>query len=163
MNQEDKYSLEDAQLKFAKSIWNKIWQLLEKEDRTASENEDLILSAFASLYHWKQVGTEVNLQRGYWMLSRVYQTLGDAAQSLDWALKCLEITREHPAVMQDFDLAYAQEGLARSYALSGDLSKAGEHFRAAVNQGQQIADPEDREIFQGDLNSGNWYKYKPGS
>lgn len=163
MSPEDKkYTIEQAQLQFAKSIWNGIWTLLEKADRTPSEDEDLLLSAYASLYHWKQVGTTANLQRGYWMLSRAYLALGMVDQALDWAWQCQRITQEHSAIMEDFDLAYAQEGLARAYACSGDLTQADLHYRAAVSLGQLIADPEDKEIFQGDLSGGNWYRYKPG-
>jgi hypothetical protein len=58
--------------------------------------------------------------------------------------------------MSDFDLAYAQEGLARAYAASGDRGKATEHFKQAKALGKQIEDDEDRKIFTDDLMSGDW-------
>jgi tetratricopeptide (TPR) repeat protein len=158
MSGDTKLTLSEAQLKFAKLIYNNIWGLLNKSDRTASEDEDMLLSAYASLYHWKQVGNEINLQRGYWMLSRVYQTMGHADQAIEWALKCQRITKENPTVMADFDLAYAEEGLARAYALAGDLKKAEKHYKLATDLGNKIKDPEDQKIFLGDLQDGNWYQ-----
>lgn len=157
MTEEKLYSLDESQREFAKSIYNGIWGLLEKPDRSANENEIMLLSAFASLYHWKQFGSSVHFQRGYWMISRVYQALGDANQALYWAKKCQAITDNQSSDMEDFDLAFAQEGLARAYALSEDLEKAKEHYQKAVNLGEAIQGPEDKKIFQGDLNSGGWF------
>ena len=150
-------TLGEAQEKFAKSSWNAIWPLLEKNDRTPSEDEDLLLSAFASLYHWKQIGTEVNLQRGYWMISKVYQVLGKAEPALAWAEKCARVTRDYPDAMKDFDQAYSQEALARSHALAGNFDLARKHHARAANLGELIKDPEDQEIFQGDFQGGDWY------
>ena len=153
----EKISLDEAQEKFAKSSWNAIWPLLEKNDRTPSENEDLLVNAFTSLYHWKQIGTEVNHQRGYWMISKVYQVLEKAEPALAWAEKCARVTSEHAADMKDFDLAYAEEALARSYALAGELELAREHHRQASDLGERITDPDDKKIFQGDFEGGDWF------
>lgn len=158
MNNQQHSTLQEDHLRFAKSIWNGIWELLEKANRTPSEEEDLLLRAYASLYHWKQVGTQANLQRGYWMLSRVYLAQGAAEQALEWALKCHKITQDHAASMEDFDLAYAQEGLARAYAMVGELELAREHRAEAAVLGEQIEDPEDREIFLGDFQGGDWFE-----
>jgi tetratricopeptide (TPR) repeat protein len=158
MSEEIKITFKEAQLEFAKSIYNGIWDLLSKTNRSSSDNEDMLLSAYASLYHWKQVGTEVNLQRGYWMTARVNQTLGYSHQALEWALKCHKITQENLVVMKDFDLAYAEEGLARAYALAGDLQKAEKHYKLASDLGNKIQDPDDQKIFLSDLQGGNWYQ-----
>lgn len=161
MNEERRITLLEAQGKFAKSIYNQIWNLLDKKDRTPSEDEDLLLSAYASLYHWKQIGTEVNLQRGYWMVSRVYQCLGFADQAVNWAKKCQDITERYTNEMEDFDLAFAQEGLARAYAQSGDFEQAKRHFNQAVIFGELIQDPEDKLVFEKDFHGGNWFKLRP--
>jgi tetratricopeptide (TPR) repeat protein len=156
MTEDKKITLQEAHEKFAKSTFNSIWGLLDKGDRSASEDEDMLLSAFASLYHWKQIGTDVHLQRGYWMVSKVYHTHGDADKALSWAIKCSEITEKSAGEMKDFDLAYAQEGLARAYLLTGDLEKAKIHYKSAVKLGEKIKDPEDKRIFDGDIQAGNW-------
>jgi hypothetical protein len=146
------------QLYYAKSIFNGIWDLLEKADRSPAEDEQMLLRAFASLYHWTQVGTALHIQRGYWMISRVYQTLRDAHQALEWAKKCQVITDQNMTDMEDFDLAFAQEGLARAFALNAVLDQARVHYQKAVELGKAIQDPEDRKHFQNDLKGGEWYQ-----
>ncbi|NQS91289.1 MAG: hypothetical protein HQ574_02685 [Chloroflexi bacterium] len=74
------------------------------------------------------------------MLSRVYIALGKSEE------------------MEDFDLAFAQEGLARAYALTGKLGLAKIHLSKPTLLGKQIEDPEDRQIFEEDLNGGDWYQ-----
>ena len=65
MSEEKEISLNKAQLKFVKSSYNGVWELLDKSNRTPEDDENLILGAFASLHHWKQVGTVFDIQRGY--------------------------------------------------------------------------------------------------
>jgi len=156
MNDEKKFSLEEAQVVFAKSISNGIWGLLEKTSRSAHDDEILLLSAFASLYHWRQFGSHVHFQRGYWMISKVYHVLGHPDQALLWAKKCQAITDDQSSDMEDFDLAYAQEGLARAYALNGDLDQAEFHYQKARSLGEAIADLEDKKIFLDDLQANDW-------
>ncbi len=60
--------------------------------------------------------------------------------------------------MEDFDLAYAQEALARANALAGEQEKALHHRQQAAKLGKQIKDPEDKKIFEGDFQGGNWYQ-----
>jgi tetratricopeptide (TPR) repeat protein len=158
MNDETRFTLSQAHLEFAKSIYNSIWELLEKEDRSQEEDQEMLLAAYASLYHWTKVGTAVHHQRGSWMISRVHQSLGEAELSLAWAYRCLEISETHSSVMEDFDLAYAQEALARAYALAGDQEKALHHWQKAASLGERIEDKEDKEIFEGDFQGGNWYQ-----
>lgn len=158
MNETKRYTLPQAQLEFAKSIYNSIWGLLEKPARTPEENQEMLLAAYASLYHWQKAGGAVQEQRGSWMVSRVCQTLGKAPEALEWAQRCQAISEEHAPEMEDFDLAYAQEGLARAYALAGDHEKALAHWKLAASLGDQIEDPEDKRIFLGDFRGGNWYQ-----
>jgi tetratricopeptide (TPR) repeat protein len=158
MNEEKLFTLAQAQLEFAKSIFNSIWKLLEKEDRSQEEDQEMLLAAYASLYHWTKAGTAVHYQRGSWMISRVHQTLGEVDSALEWAHRCLDISEKYESEMEDFDLAYAQEALARAYALAGDREEALVHWRQAADLGTQIQDPEDKQIFQGDFEGGNWHQ-----
>jgi hypothetical protein len=59
--------------------------------------------------------------------------------------------------MQDFDLAYAEEGIARALAIVGRLEQAKQHYDKAKTAGEALVDDEDREIFMGDFGSGDWY------
>ncbi len=62
--------------------------------------------------------------------------------------------------MQDYDLAFARETLARAYVLMGDQGKAQEYLKQAKKLGQAIKDKEDKDIFTVDLDSGDWYGIK---
>jgi hypothetical protein len=48
----------------AVDLYNGLWPLLEKRVRTSDEDAQLVHQAHASLYHWSQVGEQVNLARG---------------------------------------------------------------------------------------------------
>ncbi len=105
ISEDNKDSLKEEHLQFAKSTNNRVWDLLEKAGRSFAEDQEMLLAAYASIYHWMNAGTEVNSQRGYWMLSRVYQVLDQAETALEWACKCLTVTEDNPSDMEDFDLA----------------------------------------------------------
>lgn len=152
-----KYTLEEAQLKLAKQTNSRVWVLHDKEERTAEEEQEMIHAAHTSLYHWSQVGTTVNLQRGEWLIGRVYTVLGDGQAALYYARRCMALTEAHRQEMADFDLAWADEGMARALALNGEMAEAKAHWEKARTAGEAIADDEDREIFMGDFNGGEWY------
>ncbi len=59
--------------------------------------------------------------------------------------------------MQDFDVAYAFEALARAHAMLGDQKMAEEFLYLAEQAGGGIADEEDKSIFMGDFDGGEWY------
>jgi hypothetical protein len=142
---------------FAKKFNGRVWQLLETPSRSQAEDDEMLHAAHASLYHWLQVGAESHHQRGEWMIARVHLTLGNAAEALRHARRCMELTEKNRAQMQDFDIAYANEGMARASALVGDHPAARHFHFIATAAGKAIADKENRDIFMADLNSGEWY------
>jgi hypothetical protein len=157
MENEDRYTLDEAQTKVARLTNQRVWQLLENDRRSLEEDDEMVLAAQASLYHWGKVGTRAQLQRGYWLLSHVFSVLLKPAQAVKFAKKCMQTTLAFPKEMKDFDLAYAYEWLARAYALEGNKKLAAENYDLAQKAGMNIADDEDRQIFMNDFNSGSWY------
>ncbi|OGN84426.1 MAG: hypothetical protein A2X23_11475 [Chloroflexi bacterium GWC2_73_18] len=133
----------------AVDLFNFAWTLLDKQDRTADEDDTMVHAAHASRFHWGQVGTQVNLARGEWQVSRVYAVLGRAEPALWHARRCLEHCRA--AGIGDFDLAYAHEALARASLVAGDTAEAGEQLRLARAAGERIAEVDDRRQFFADL------------
>jgi len=123
-----------------------VWTLLEKEDRNQDDEYRLINAAYASLYHWSEVGKPENLQRGEWLVSHVYAILGMADFALYHAKKCIEITTENDIV--DFDLAFANEAMARAYAASQNKDEYNYWYKLAKEAGEKISDTQDKEIFQ---------------
>ncbi|WP_395741367.1 hypothetical protein [Prosthecobacter sp.] len=63
---------------FSADCFNRTWQLLEKPDRTAEDDEQMLLLAMASLWHWTQREDCTLRHRsiGYWQVSRVYAVRG---------------------------------------------------------------------------------------
>jgi hypothetical protein len=139
----------ERQRQLAKDLFNRVWALLEAESRSPEEVDEMIHAAHASRYHWAQVGEPVNLARGEWQISRVYSVLGRAEPALWHGRRCLDICDEHG--IGDFDLAYAYEALARAHRVAEQVPEAEAYERLAVEAGERIADPEDREHFHGDL------------
>jgi hypothetical protein len=135
----------------AVDAFNHVWTLLERGGRTRAEDDELAHEAHASTYHWTKAPEcrPENLVRGEWICSRVYAVLGRGEPALHHARRCLELCQEHE--IGDFDLAYAHEALARAYAFSGDEDGRSHHLALARDAGAAIADPEDRELFEGDM------------
>ncbi|HXR10894.1 MAG TPA: hypothetical protein VN770_01250 [Gaiellaceae bacterium] len=130
-------------------LFNYVWTLLEKHDRSEREGDRMVDAAHASRLFWEQPGAPVNHARGEWQISRAYATLGRAEPALHHARRCLEICKEHG--IGDFDLAYAYEALARAHAGAGDMDAAARYERQARAAGEQIGDEDDRVIFENDL------------
>ena len=140
---------EERQL--AVDLFNRAWTLIDSDERTPEQDDELIHAAHASRHHWAAVGTPANLARGEWQLSRVYVTLGRAEPALHHARRCLAYCESNPDALQDWDLPYAHEALARSHALAGEADEAGRHAAAARELTARVADAEDREHLEADL------------
>jgi hypothetical protein len=161
MDETPKFTIEQAHLQFAKSTNGQVWDLLSKPDRSPAENERMLYAAHASLYHWLNAGgSALHHQRGEWLLSHVYAELGWVEPALRHAARCLALTNEYADLMQDFDKAYAYEGMARAHALAGDRETALKYLKLAETGAADIQNDEDREIFLGDFNGGNWHGLK---
>ena len=153
----EKFTLGEAHTKFARWSNGRAWELLDKPSRTAEEDDEMVETAHASIYHWRAVGTALHIQRGKWLLAHVYGRLKNEGLSLKYANDCLSMTMAHKAELKDFDIAYAYEGMARSLALNKQMDEARKYHDMAQSAGEQIANEEDRKTFANDFNSGDWY------
>jgi hypothetical protein len=139
----------ETRRKLGIELFNYVWTLLEKADRTEGESGRMIDPAHASRFFWEEVGEPANHARGEWQIARVYATVGRAEPALHHAHRCLEICEMHG--IGDFDLAYAYEALARAHGLAGD-DDAARSFRAhAYQAADQIANDEDQKLLMSDL------------
>ncbi len=138
------------------SLNGEVWALLGKNDRSEDDNRRMVHTAHASHYHWLHAGTPVNEQRGEWLISHVYAELGLADAALRHAQRCTELTETNRDQLQDFDLAYSAEALARAHAVAGNRNESLELKARARELGDQINGPEDKKIFDGDFAGGNW-------
>lgn len=132
-------------------LFNKTWTLMEKEDRTPEEADEMTHCAHASAYHWLQVGTAANRARSEWQCSRMYSVLGRAEPALYHARRCLELCEASPGALEDWDLPFAYEALARAHAVAGDAGESERWLARARELAAKIEDPEDRELLEADL------------
>ncbi|XFA98524.1 hypothetical protein ACAG96_06585 [Candidatus Izemoplasma sp. B36] len=101
--------------KEAIKYFNKTWDFIEKEDRSPSENLEMIDLAFKSKYYWSLVGTKINFIRSNWQISRVFAEANLLEASLYYSKKCLEDTTNEK--ITGFDLFFAYEANVRVYHL----------------------------------------------
>jgi len=135
----------------AVDLFNATWELLDAPDRSPADDLRMLHMAHASRHHWAQVGERVNLARGEWQVSRVYAVLGRVEPARFHGERCLEICEQHG--IGDFDLAYAYEALARAAAVSGDGPERDRRLAQARTAAEAVADPEDREHLEADLDT----------
>ena len=140
--------------RFAESINHEVWELLEEQTRSREEDERMLYAAYASGYHWMHAGTALHRQRAEWLVSHVLAALGRGEGAWAHARRCMELTEQHPDLMQDFDRAYALEALGRAAALCGWPEEAERYSALAEQAGNAIQNDEDRQIFFGDFRKG---------
>jgi hypothetical protein len=135
--------------RLAARLFNHVWDLLGKPDRSVSDDFAMIHAAHASRYHWGAVGEPVHWARGEWQCSRVYAVLGWFEPALRHAERCLELATQHG--LGPFDIGAAHEAIARSYRVIGDAAKAADHVAFGRAESAKIGDAEDRAVLDGDL------------
>ena len=148
MTDEKKYP-EESHKKFAVSLFNLTWSLLDKKDRTRDEDDKMIHSAHASRFHWGEIGKPLHFERGEWQISRVYSVLKRSEPALYHAKRCLEICKENN--IGDFDIAFAYEAMARAHAISRNKIECDKYIKLAKEAGEQIKKKEDREYLFSEL------------
>jgi DNA-binding transcriptional MerR regulator len=137
--------------RLAVALFNHVWTLLERPDRSPAEVDEMIHAAHASRYHWSlaEGALSINLGRGEWQCSRVYAVLGRGEPALWHAKRCLAHAQGDGA--EDWDLAAAYESMARASAVAGDPGAAADWKAKAIAALATIADPAEREVIEGDV------------
>lgn len=139
-------SSEDRQL--GVDLYNSSWALMEQSDRSPKQDDELVHHVHASMYHWLQAREcePKHRARGEWLCSRAYAVLGRAEPALHHARRCFELCEQHADNVEDWDLAFAYEALARANRVAGNEDEA----RRCEQRGRELAgaitDPEDKEI-----------------
>jgi hypothetical protein len=146
---------------FGVALNNGIWDKLEDEsvgpDMAPEERERLLYSAYASAYHWMNVGTAANHARGEHLIARTALKVGYAEEGLRHARRCLELVEQHPDVMEDWDVAFAHEALARALAATADVGAAESHLATAIELTEALGEGEDRRILETELARPPWF------
>jgi len=135
--------------RLAADLFNEVWTLMERPDRSREDDDRMLHAAHASRHLWGEAGTPLNRARGEWQLSRVYCLLGRGEPALHHARRCVDECTE--SGIAGFDLAYAHEALARAQAVAGDRAAAAASRLAAERIAAGIADAEHRRLIVADL------------
>jgi hypothetical protein len=146
---EDTYTEKEWHRKIAVNCFNKTWNFLDKETRTPEEDVTMIHTAHASRYHWGEIGTPLEFERGEWQISRVYAVLERSEPALYHAQKCLDICTEND--IGDFDLAFAYEALARAYTVAGEKEESTRYRELAQKAAENIKKKDDKKYFLSEL------------
>jgi tetratricopeptide (TPR) repeat protein len=141
----------DTHRRLAVDLFNRSWDLLEKDGRTREEDDELIHAVHASRHHWGEVGTAAHLARGENQCARVYAALGRPEAALHHASRAHELVRAGGEGFEDWDLASALEVLARAHLAAGNREEAERYAAQARAELETVADPEDREIIGGQI------------
>ena len=149
MSQESSFDTKPAHFYFSASCFNKAWELIEKADRTAQDDVQMILLAHASLWHWTQREdcTDKNLSIGYWQLSRIYALAGRADSALRYGQLCLDVSQNE----QPFYCGYAHEALARAESLAGNRERTAAHLEQARQFVQRVESEDEKKMLLDDL------------
>ena len=149
MTEDDNTELDHKAI--AIETFNATWNLLDKDLRTAEENDIMVHTAHTSRYHWGQVGGPTEFERGDWQLSRVYATLGKGSEALHYAKHTLNTCMENE--IGDYDLAFAYEAMARAHAVNGNWTEVDRYVQMAKTAVDGIEKKDDRDYFLKELDS----------
>ena len=149
MTEKPGFAVNAAHKHFSAQCFNMAWGLIDKPDRTAEEDEQMIRLSLASLWHWTQRDdcTERNMSIGYWQVSRIYALVGQADAARKYGLLSLECSTEE----EPFYMGYAYEALARAESVAGNRKKMEDHLGKARRLAEDVSDVESRKILLADL------------
>lgn len=133
----------------AVDLFNRTWELLDQETRSSAEEAEILTSAFASRYHWQQVGEARNFSVSDWQVSRVAAVLGYADLAEEYGRRSLEVASR--ARLGPFYEGYAHEAMARAARLAGNRQLKAKHLDLATELFDQIEEPAERDLLGPDL------------
>ncbi len=118
-------------------LFNEAWRLMESRE----DDDQLLHAAHASAYHWALAPEcePKNRARSEWLCSRVYAVLGRAEPALHHAARCLEITEQHSDNVEDWELPFAYEALARAHGIAGNAAESRRYVELARDAGERTA------------------------
>jgi hypothetical protein len=130
----------------ARQCFNKAWDYLDKKDRGADDEQQMLHMAHASRYHWGFVGTASNLAVSDWQISRVYAALNQPHLALHFAKSALE-RMEKNNLQETLHTGY--EGMARAHAIAKDYPSARNYIKKAREQLEKVTGlgDEDKKIY----------------
>jgi hypothetical protein len=130
--------------RLAQTLSDRAWELLDRSNRTATENDELIHTAHAARWHWGQLEPPDHgrLATSEWQISRMYTVLGREEPARWHAERSLANCVE--GRIEGLLLGAAYEALARACRLQGDDAAVHRYLRLGRDAAAQVSDPVDR-------------------
>lgn len=133
----------------AVELFNRTWELLDKETRTDDEKAEMLTAAFVSRHHWRQVGDGKNFSVSDWQVSRVAAVLGYPDLAEEYGRRSRHVASL--AGLGPFYVGYAHEALARAARLAGNRAEMAKQLEAAKEMLSQVEDHGERDLLGADL------------
>lgn len=137
------------QRNLASELFNHVWTLLDKPQRTPEEEQRMVHAAHASRFLWEDIGDAQNRSIGEWQISRVYAVLKRAEPALYHARLALHWAEV--GKVPSFYRAYGHEAIARSLAVAGDRVGMETALRAARALAAEVTEADERKMVEEDL------------
>ena len=151
MKKKEKFDTAEAHRHFSAHCFNKTWEFIDKKKRTQRENNEMIATSFASLWHWMQRPdhNSENFSVAYWQLSRVFALANEPQNALKYAKLCLASSKGKD--IKPFYLAYAYEALARAEMKAKNKIRMKQYLRKAKAVTEKVENKEHRSWLLNDL------------
>jgi hypothetical protein len=143
---EPPFDLSQAHRWFAMGANNRAWDLVESATRSPVEVEEMLDAAHAAAWHWRLIGTPLNLVRAQNLLATAYAAANLGSEAVRHAELCLELSRSIGDEQTVFDRAGVHGCAALAYRLVGNAVTAEEQLAQAFAAVDQLADVEDRQV-----------------
>ena len=140
-----------ARRSFAVAAFNGAWDLIDKKDRTPADDRQMLTLAFASRWHWGEIGTAENTTIADWQVAHVASLVGETSLALTYAQAAYDQARASD--LPDWLRASTAEGLARACAGAGDRTSYEKYAAEARELVETLDEEEDRELILGQLAS----------
>jgi hypothetical protein len=136
---------------FATNAFNATWELIDTAERSPDDDRRMLTLAFASRWHWTEVGTAENIVIADWLVAHVASLLGEASLAQPFARSAYDAARA--GELPDWLRASTAEGMARAAAAAGDESAYHRHRDEARALVESLSDEEDRALIAAQLAS----------
>ena len=153
MTKKDDFDQAAAHKYYSANCFNKAWDLIDKEQRTPEEDEQMIRLSQASHYHWTQRPdySSTSASIAYWQTARMFAILGQAENAMHYGQLCLKVSREED--VPSFFLGYAYEALARAAAAAGSSQDMKTYLDKAKSAAGEVQKADDRKALLDDLDT----------
>lgn len=130
------------------ATYNRSQELLYAQ-RTSEEDIELLTCAFASRYHWQQIGGPQQKSVADWAVSRAAVAVGETALGLEYAIRAANAVEiQFPSWLR----ASLLEGVARAYNAMGEIERRDEFIARARAELKLEKDREDAAIIESQIN-----------